>query len=57
MNENFNEKAIKEFCKQCVEHSDINCNQKELLKIAIDAARNMQELFDTGIAAILGGRR
>ena len=57
MNDNFNEKAIKEFCKQCIEHSSLNNVQKELLKAAVDAARNINELFATGIAGLLGNYR
>ena len=57
MNENFTEKAIKEYCKQCVEHSNIDKVQKELLKAAIDSAKNMNELFATGIIGLLGNRR
>ena len=57
MNENFTEKAIKEYCKQCVEHSNLNEGRKELLKAAIDSAKNMNELFATGIIGLLGNRR
>lgn len=57
MNENFTEKAIKEYCKQCVEHSNLIEGRKELLKAAIDSARNMNELFATGIVGLLGNRR
>lgn len=57
MNEDFSEKAIKEYCKQCVERSNLNEIQKELLKAAIDSARNMNELFATGIMGLLGNRR
>lgn len=56
MNESFNEKAIKEYCKQCIEHSNLDDIQKELLKSAVDAARNMNELFATGIIGLLGHR-
>lgn len=51
------QEAIKEFCKQCIEHSSLNNVQKELLKAAVDAARNINELFATGIAGLLGNYR
>ena len=54
MTGNFSEKAIKEYCKQCVERSNLNDFQKELLKSAIDSAKNMEELFATGIIGLLG---
>lgn len=57
MNESFNEKAIKEYCKQCVDRSNLNDIQKELLKSAVDVARNMEELITTGIVGFLGNRR
>ena len=57
MNENFTEKAIKEYCKQCVEHGNLNEGQEELLKAAIDSAKNMNELFATGIIGLLENRR
>jgi len=57
MNESFNEKAIKKYCKQCVDRSNLNDIQKELLKSAVDAAKNMEELIATGIAGFLGNCR
>lgn len=57
MNENFSEKIIKEYCKQCVERSNLNTIQKEQLKSAVDAARNMDELIATGIVGFFGNRR
>lgn len=54
MTENFSEKAIKEYCKQCVERSNLNDIQKELLKSAVDAAKNMKELIETGIIGLMG---
>ncbi len=57
MNDNFNEKAIKEYCKLCIEHSSLNDVEKELLEAAVDAARNMDELIATGIVGFLGNRR
>ncbi len=58
MNDNFNEKAIKEFCKQCIKlSSNLDDGQKELLEVAVDAARNMDELIATGIVGFLGNRR
>ncbi len=57
MNDNFNEKAIKEYCKQCIKHSNLNDGQKELLEATVDAARNMEELIATGIVGFLGNCR
>ncbi len=57
MSESFNEKVIKEYCKQCVDRSNLNDIQKELLKSAVDAARNIEELIATGIVGFLGNCR
>ena len=48
---NMDEKMIKEFCKWMVDNRNRNLSQqeKELLKAAIDASKNMEELIVSGI--------
>jgi len=48
---NMDEKMIKEFCKWVVDNRNrmLSEHEKELLKAAIDASKNMEELIATGI--------
>ncbi len=52
------EEQIKILCKWIVENGgrEFSCGEKEILKQAIDKARNMEELFNVAMASLVFGK-
>lgn len=50
------EKIIKEYCKRCVDNSNLNQMQKDLLKASIDAATNINELIVSGLLGLIANQ-